>query len=144
MSKTEQVTSERSKDNFAVFQQSSDKYFADVERAVPRFQHAITDLQDEYFQAWKNMVNSTISMQKEYAIKSGFSTNLPEATQKIVENMTEEIIKARAVRDKIALATIESIQKNIKTCNDNAKSFADLNRNIAQSWIAVITPKQNE
>ncbi len=143
MSKTEQVTRDRSKDNFAVFQQSSDKYFADVERAVPRFQQAITGLQDEYIQAWKNVVNATFSIQKEYADKSGFSTNLPEATQKTIENMTEEIIKAREVRDKIALATIESIKKNIKTWNDNAKSFADLNRNIAQSWISVFTPKQN-
>jgi len=144
MSKTEQITRGQSKDNFGVFQQNSDKYFADVEKAVPRFQQAITDLQDEYIQAWKNVVNATISIQKEYATKTGFSTNLPEATQKIVENTTDAIIKGREVRDKIALATIETVQKNIKTWNDNAKSFTDLNRNIMQSWVATATPKQNE
>ncbi len=144
MSKTEQITRGQSKDNFGVFQQNSDKYFADVEKAVPRFQQGIIDLQDEYIQAWKNVVNATISIQKEYATKTGFSTNLPEATQKIVENTTDAIIKGREVRDKIALATIETVQKNIKTWNDNAKSFTDLNRNIMQSWVATATPKQNE
>ena len=32
---------------------------------------------------------------------------------------------------------------SLKTFNDNAKSFADLNKNILQSWISVFTTKTN-
>ena len=142
MSKTEQITKEQSKNNFAVFQQSSNKYFADVESCVPRYQQAISKLQDEYIQAWKNVTNATISLQKEFATKSGFSSNLPEATRNVIENITEGVIKARSVRDQIALATIEAAKKNIKMWNDNANTFADLNRNIMQSWMSAFTPKR--
>ena len=142
MSKTEQITKEQSKNNFAVIQQANDKYFADVEKCVPRYQQAISELQDEYVQAWKKVTNATISLQKEFVIKSGFNSNLPKAAQNVIENMTEGVIKARSVRDQIALTTIEVAKKNIKAWNDNANTFADLNRNIMQSWMSAFTPKR--
>ena len=142
MSKTEQISKEQTKDNFAAFQQSSNKYFADVENSIQRYQQATSDLQDEYIKAWKNVVNANISLQKEFANKTGFNSNLPEATQNVIENITESVIKTRSVRDQIAVATIEATKKNIKAWNDNANTFADLNRNIMQSWISAFTPKR--
>ena len=142
MSKIEQISKEQTKDNFAAFQQSSNKYFADVENSVQRYQQATSDLQDEYIKAWKNVVNANISLQKEFANKTGFNSNLPEAAQNLVENMTEQVVKTCSVRDQIALTTIEVTKKNIKAWNDNANTFADLNRNIMQSWISAFTPKR--
>jgi len=142
MSKTEQISHEQTKDNFVAFQQSSNKYFADVENSVQRYQQATSDLQDEYIKAWKNVVNANISLQKEFANKTGFNSNLPEATQNVIENITENVIKTRSVRDQIAVATIEATKKNIKAWNDNANTFADLNRNIMQSWLSACTPKR--
>ena len=142
MSKTEQISKEQTKDNFAAFQQSSNKYFADIENSKQRYQQATSDLQDEYIKAWKNVVNANISLQKEFANKTGFNSNLPEATQNVIENITKNVIKTRSVRDQIAVATIETAKKNIKAWNDNANTFADLNRNIMQSWISSFTPKR--
>jgi len=142
MSKTEQISKEQTKDNFTAFQQSSNKYFADIENSKQRYQQATSDLQDEYIKAWKNLVNANISLQKEFANKTGFNSNLPEATQNVIENITESVIKTRSVRDQIAVATIETAKKNIKAWNDNANTFADLNRNIMQSWLSACTPKR--
>ena len=142
MSKTEQISKEQTKDNFAAFQQSSNKYFADIENSKQRYQQATSDLQDEYIKAWKNVVNANISLQKEFVNKTGFNSNLPEATQNLIENITKNVIKTRSVRDQIAVATIETAKKNIKAWNDNANTFADLNRNIMQSWISSFTPKR--
>jgi len=142
MSKTEQKSMEQTKDNFAAFQQSSNKYFADIENSKQRYQQATSDLQDEYIKAWKNVVNANISLQKEFVNKTGFNSNLPEATQNLIENITKNVIKTRSVRDQIAVATIETAKKNIKAWNDNANTFADLNRNIMQSWISSFTPKR--
>ncbi len=142
MSKIEQISKEQTKDNFAACQQSSNKYFADIENSVQRYQQATSDLQDEYIKAWKKVTNANISLQKEFANKTGFNSNLPEAAQNLVENMTEQVIKTCSVRDQIALTTIEVTKKNIKAWNDNANTFADLNRNIMQSWISAFTPKR--
>src|SRR3990172_6950753 len=111
MSKTISET----KDNFAIYQQSIDKYFTNVEQTVSRYFQAFTDLQEEYIHAWRNIIRANLSVQKEF-------------------------VKTCSVRDQIAISTIEVAKKNIKTFSDNASSFADLNRDIMQSWMSLCTP----
>jgi len=117
MSKTEQISKEQTKDNFAAFQQSSNKYFADIENSKQRYQQATSDLQDEYIKAWKNVVNANITLQKEFANKTAFNSNLPEATQNVIENITESVIKTRSVRDQIAVdSVVQNFQHQQSTC----------------------------
>ncbi len=138
---TQQPTSQ--KDIFGVSQQNVDKYFNGIKQSVPRYHQSVTNVQQEYLEAWENVINSTIAFQKEYATKSGVNTNVPSATLKAIRDTNEEIVKAYDVQNKIALASIDATQQNIKTFNDNAKAFADLNKNILQSWISTFAPKQN-
>ena len=136
-------TAPEAKEIFAVYKQNVDKFFDDVEKALPQYLQSITNLQQEYTEAWKNAFNSAISIQQEYATKSGLNTNVPAAYIKLINDGTEEIIKARSVQNKIALASIDVARQNIKSFNDNAKSFTDLNQNMLQSWISAWTPSRN-
>lgn len=136
-------TTPEAKEIFAVYKQNVDKFFDDVEKALPQYLQSITNLQQEYIEAWKNAFNSAISIQQEYATKSGLNTNVPAAYIKLINDGTEEIIKARSVQNKIALASIDVARQNIKSFNDNAKAFTDLNQNMLQSWISAWTPSRN-
>ncbi len=138
-----ETTTKISKDVFSVYQQNIDKLFNGIKQSVPQYHQSITNVQQEYLQAYENIVDSTITLQKEYAKKAGIATNIPEATLKVIHDTTEEYVKAASIQNQIALATIDATQQNIKTFNDNAKSFADLNRNVLQSWISVFTTKNN-
>jgi hypothetical protein len=131
------------KDVYAVSQQNVDKYFNGIKQSVPRYHQSVTNVQQEYLEAWENVINSTIALQKEYATKAGVNTNVPSATLKAIRDTTEEVVKAYDVQNKVTLAAIDATQQNIKTFNDNAKAFADLNKNILQSWISTFAPKQN-
>ena len=142
MSKNE-TTQTNPKDVFSVYQENVDKLFNGIKQSVPQYHQSITNVQQEYLQAYENVVDSTITLQKEYVKKAGIATNIPEATLKVIHDTTEEFVKAASIQNQIALATIDVTQQNIKTFNDNAKSFADLNRNILQSWISVFTTKNN-
>ena len=142
MSKNE-TTQTNSKDVFSIYQENVDKIFKGIKQSVPQYHQSITNVQQEYLQAYENIVDSTITLQKEYAKKSGIAANLPEATLKVIHDTTEEFVKAASIQNQVALATIDATQQNIKTFNDNAKSFADLNKNILQSWISVFTTKNN-
>ena len=142
MSKNE-TTQTKSKDAFSVYKANVDNLFNGIKQSVPQYHQSITNVQQEYLQAYENIVDSTITLQKEYAKKSGIAANLPEATLKVIHDTTEEFVKAASIQNQVALATIDATQQNIKTFNDNAKSFANLNRNILQSWISVFTAKTN-
>ena len=142
MSKNE-TTQGNSKDVFSVCQENVDKLFDGIKQSVPQYHQSITNVQQEYLQAFENVVDSSIALQKEFVKKAGIATNVPEATLKVVRDTTEECVKAASLQNQIALATIDATQQNIKTFNDNAKSFADLNRNILQSWISAFTNNNN-
>jgi hypothetical protein len=142
MSKNE-TTQTKSKDAFHAYQENVDKLFNGIKQSVPQYHQSITNVQQEYLQAYENMIDSAITLQKEYAQKAGIAANLPEATLKVINDTTEELVKAASVQNQVTLATIDATQQNIKTFNDNAKSFAELNRNILQSWISVFATKAN-
>jgi len=142
MSKNE-TTQTNPKDVFSVYQENVDKLFNGIKQLVPQYHQSITNVQQEYLQAYENIVDSTITLQKEYVKKAGIAANIPEATLKVINDTTEEFVKATSIQNQVTLATIDATQQNIKTFNDNAKSFADLNRNILQSWISAFTTKTN-
>ncbi len=142
MSKNEQ-TQGTPKDVFSVYQQNVDKFFTSVKQSVPQYHQSITNVQQEYLQAYENIVDSSFTMQKEFVRKSGIAANIPEATLKVIRDTTDEFVKAASMQNQIALATIDATQQNIKTFNDNAKSFADLNKNVLQSWISAFTAHNN-
>ena len=131
------------KDIFAVYQQNVDKYLDTVKQSVPRYHQSVTNAQQEYVEACENIINSTITLQKEFSRKAGITTNVPEAALKVIRDTTEEAVKVTSVQNQIALAAIDATQQNIKTFNDNAKAFADLNKNILQSWISALTIAKN-
>ena len=141
MSKNEQTP--ETKDMFSVYQENVDKIFSGIRHSVPQYHQSITNVQQEYLQAYENIVDSTITLQKEYAKKAGITTDIPQATLKVIHDTAEEFVKIASIQNQMTLATMDATQQNIKTFNDNAKSFADLNRNILQSWISAFTTKNN-
>jgi len=138
MSSKNQTVEKQSKDNFSVIEQGYNKYFIDIEQSVPRFQHEFFNLQNEYYKGWKNIVQTNILLQKEFANKTELF-NLPEPAQKLIESMNEELARARSLRDNISISTIETVKKNIKMWNDNATIFAEYNKKIFQFWMSTFT-----
>ena len=131
------------KDVYGVYQQNVDKFLDTVKQSVPRYHQSVTNAQQEYVEACENIINSTITLQKEFSRKAGITTNVPDAALKVIRDSTEEAVKATSVNNQVALAAIDATQQNIKTFNDNAKAFADLNKNILQSWISAFTAGKN-
>ena len=138
-----ETTQSKSKDMFSVCQENVDKLFNGIKRSVPHYHQSITNVQQECLQAYENAVDSTITLQKEYVQKAGIVANIPDVTLKMIHDTTEEFVKVTSIQNQVTLAAIDAAQQNIKTFNDNAKSFAELNRNILRSWIFAFAAKTN-
>jgi len=128
-------------DVFTTVEETVEKQVKTVEKSFPNYQTSVTSLQQEYTEAFQNIVDSTIALQREFANKTGINTALPEATESAVNKTNEQISKVQDVQNKIALATIDATRQNIKTFNENAKAFADLNKSVMQSWVTAFTPR---
>jgi hypothetical protein len=138
-----EIRSEPTQDFFAIYKQNIEKYFENMENSIPKYYQTLTELQQEYLQAWENMFKATISVQKEFASKTGLNIEQNTAASKFVSDTTEAAIKARAVRDEIILTSMDTAKENVKEWNKRSQEFIDLNRKIVQSWISSFTTRQN-
>jgi len=132
-----------SEDFFDVYKQNVEKYFENAVDAIPQYLQSWTNIQSEGYKACKNTISSAISLQQEFAKKTGINTDIPEAAKNVIVDTNKQIIKARSVQNQIIQATTSAIQQNIQTWNNSASAFTDLNRNILQSWISTFTQPRN-
>ena len=138
-----EIRSEPTQDFFAIYKQNIEKYFENMENSIPKYYQTLTELQQEYLQAWENMFKATISVQKEFVGKTGLNIEQTAVASKLVSDTTEAAIKVRTVRDEIILTSIDTAKENVKEWNKRSQEFIDLNRKIAQSWISSFTTRQN-
>ena len=106
---------EKTQDLFGVYQENTDKFFNGIRQSVPQYHQAITNVQQEYLQACESVLSATINTQKQIASKLGFATTVPDATLKIIQDSTEELVRLQSVKNQIALAIIDATQNNIKS-----------------------------
>ncbi|MFI5417242.1 MAG: hypothetical protein ACHQW9_04240 [Nitrososphaerales archaeon] len=136
-------STEQPKDIFALYIQNVDKFFNGIEKTIPSYHQSITDLQQEWLQAFENNIKSVMTLQQEFANKSGINTTVPEAALKAIRDTNEEIVKSYSVQNQVFLAAIDATKQSVKTFNDNTKSFADMNKNIMRYWISAFTPTRS-
>jgi hypothetical protein len=136
MSKTQET-----KDVFGIYEQNINSSFATINREVPKFHQSITDLQHQCIQTCENTMKSMLSVQREIVNKAGINATIPETALNTVKDTNDGINKVYSVQSQIIQTALDATKQNIKTFNDNAKAFADLNKNIVQSWISVFTPR---
>jgi hypothetical protein len=125
------------KDVFSVCKKNVDKFFQEVEKTTPQYQQSVARLQQDYIDAWKNVINSAIALEQEYATKTGMHVDVPEATLQTVRNITQQAIQAYTSQNKIAHDSTEITKQAFNTFNQNTKSLASLNRNIMGFMMSV-------
>lgn len=140
---TLQKSTQTSEDFFNVYKQNVEKYFENAVDSIPRNLQSFADIQSEWYKAWKTAINSAISLQQEFATKTGINTDISEAAKTAIVDTNKQIIKAKSVQNQIIQATTSTIKQNIQIWNNNASAFTDLNKNILQSWISTFTLPRN-
>ncbi len=141
--RTIQKQTQTSENVFDVYKKNVEKYFENAIDSIPQNLQSWTNIQSDWYKACKNTISSAISLQQEFAKKTGIDTDIPEAAKNAIVDTNKQIIKAKSVQNQIIQATTSAIQQNIKTWNDSSSAFTDLNRNILQSWISTFTQPRN-
>ena len=140
--KTTQNTNQ-SNDVFAIYKQNVQKYFESITKNTPQYFQATTHFQEECIKSAKKSFDAAITMQQEFAQKSGLSTDIPEAAKTVIVDFNKQVIQASNIQNQIVKTTVDTTTQNVKTFNDNVTTFTDLNKNIIQSWITSCTPTRN-
>ena len=140
--KTTQNTNQ-SNNVFAIYKQNVQKCFDSISKNTPQYFQTTTHFQEECMKAAQKSLDAAITMQQEFAQKSGLSTDIPEAAKTVIVDFNKQVIQASNIQNQIVKTTVDTTTQNVKTFNDNVATFTDLNKNIIQSWITTCTPTRN-
>jgi len=129
-------------DIFAVCKENAAKFFNEIEKSSPQYVQSAINLHQKNIEAWKNVINSTIAMEQEYAKKAGLQTPVPQATKNSIREFTEGVIKAYATQNKVAVDAADATNRAINALNENTTTFAALNKNMLDSMLLVINQQK--
>lgn len=126
---------------YSMYKQNVQKYFENISKITPQYFQAVTQLQDECMKTVEKTINASVSIQQEFAKKSGMTTDIPESAKTAIVDMNKQIVQASTVNNQLAKTTIDTTVQNIKAFSTNIDAFAELNKNIVQLWTTSFTQK---
>ena len=129
-------------DIYSVWRNNAINFYSSMQKSIPEFHQASTNLIQEYVQSWNDFATSVIDIQREIATKAGIKSNLPDATISVIDDSAEKLTRSLTVQNKISVASIDAAKQNIKTWNENSSAFANLNKNIVDSLFSSINSKK--
>ena len=130
--------SESQDDIFAICKENTTKFFNEIEKSSPKYVQSAINLHQKNIEAWKNVINSTIAMEQEYAKKAGLQTPVPQATKNSIREFTEGVIKAYAAQNEIASDAADATNRAINVLHKNTTTFAALNKNMVDYMLLFI------
>ncbi len=134
-------TQTQSNNVYSMYKQNVQKYFENISKKSPQYFQAATDLQNECMKTYEKTITATVSVQQEFAKKTGIANEIPSAAKTAIEDTNKQIVQATTLNNQLVKTTIDATVQNIKTFNDNVNAFVELNRNIIQTWITPFTLK---
>jgi len=123
----------KNQDVLTVYNQSIEKYFNSAKKTTSIYLQSVTDLQEKIIDTWKKSMDSAISLQQTFAQESKIKVDVPDTTLKMINEISEQANKAQTLQNKMMLASIHAIRENIKSFNNNVKSFTEVNRKLVES-----------
>ena len=139
--KQTQTNSNQSSNVYSMYKQNVQKYFENISKITPQYFQAITQLQDECMKTCEKTISASIDTQQEFAKKAGISTEIPDSARTAIVNTNKQIVQASTMNNQLVKTTIDTTVQNIKAFSNNINSFAELNKNIIQSWTTPFTLK---
>ena len=134
-------TQTQTTDAFSTYKQNVQKYFENISKITPQYFQSVTYLQEECFKACEKAINTSVSLQQEFAKKTGISTEIPSSAKTAIVDANKQFVQASTLSNQFVKTTIDATVQNMKTFNDNVNAYVELNKNIIQNWITPFTQK---
>ena len=68
----------------------------------------------------------------------GINFDPPAQAVQMINNLSEQIQKGVELENKMLMTSINTLEKNIGSYNENAKTFSDMNTKILDSWASAL------
>jgi hypothetical protein len=116
----------------------------EIAKVQPQFSQSISNLQIDYIQTTKNMIQNVASTQRQL----GSGLNIPGVGQyseqfaKQSTELTNNTIRAVGINNQLAINALDAARENLKIYNRTIDAVTDFSTNIAKAWESFFSAHQ--
>jgi ATP phosphoribosyltransferase len=120
------------------------KVVDEMAKIQPQFSQSISNLQIDYIQTAKNIIQNTISTQKQFISSWNIPSDQPYTEQMAKQSteVTNNTIKAVGINNQLAINALDAARENLKIYNRTIDAVTDFNSNIVKAWESFFTIQQ--
>lgn len=114
-------------------------------KAQPQYSQSISNLQLDYIQTTKNMIQTSFSAQKQLAS----TLNVPSVPYGEVfirqsNEVTNNAIRSVGINNQLTINALDAARENLKIYNRTVDTVADFSTNVAKAWTTFFAQQQQQ
>ena len=114
-------------------------------KAQPQYSQSISNLQLDYIQTTKNMIQTAFSAQKQLAN----NLNVPpvpygEVFIRQSNEVTNNAIRSVGINNQLTINALDAARENLKIYNRTVDTLTDFSTNIARAWTTFFAQQQQQ
>jgi hypothetical protein len=114
-------------------------------KAQPQYSQSISNLQLDYIQTTKNMIQTAFSAQKQFAnILNVPSVPYGEVFTRQSNEVTTNAIRSVGINNQLTINALDAARENLKIYNRTVDTLTDFTTNIARAWATFFAQQQQQ
>ena len=114
-------------------------------KAQPQYSQSISNLQLDYIQTTKNMIQTSFSAQKQLAN----TLNVPsvpygEVFTRQSNEVTNNLVRSVSINNQLTINALDAARENLKIYNRTVDTLTDFYTNMAKAWTTFYTQQQQQ
>ena len=112
-------------------------------KVQPQYSQSISNLQLDYIQTTKNMIQTSFSAQKQFAS----AWNVPgvpygDLFTRQSNEMTNNAIRSVGINNQLTINALDAARENLKIYNRTVDAVTDFSTNVAKAWTTFFAQQQ--
>jgi hypothetical protein len=114
-------------------------------KAQPQYSQSISNLQLDYIQTTKNMIQTAFSAQKQLAnILNVPPVPYGEVFTRQSNEVTNNAIRSVGINNQLTINALDTARENLKIYNRTVDTLTDFSTNIARAWTTFFAQQQQQ
>ena len=115
-------------------------------KVQPQFSQSISNLQLDYIQTTKNIIENSVSAQKQFSSSWNIPVTVPYSEQfaKHSNEITNNTIRAVGINNQLAINVLDAARENLRIYNRTIDAVTDFNTSIVKTWASFFSTQQQQ
>ena len=144
ISKDEQVKTTEVRDVYDTMRDNFIRTVDEIAKVQPQYSQSISNLQLDYIQTTKNMIQTAFSMQKQLASSVNSPQTLPygDLYARQSNEMTNNAIRSVGINNQLTINALDAARENLKIYNRTIDAVTDFSTNVTKAWTSFFAQQQ--